>query len=45
MGLQSFQEILHADNVKGVIERQWNRKKSYVMKWKQSENLHILLTV
>ena len=33
--LQGFHEILHAENVKGVLERQWSRKKSYVMKWKQ----------
>ena len=25
-------------------ERQWSRKKSYVMKWKQSGNSHILVT-
>ena len=26
---------LHAENVKGILERQWSKKKSYVMKWKQ----------
>ena len=30
----SFQEILHAENVSRVLDRQWNRKKCYVMKWK-----------
>ena len=32
--LQILREILHAENVKGTFERQWRRKKSYVMKWK-----------
>ena len=32
--LQRFQETLHVENVKGILERQWNRKKSYVMRWK-----------
>ena len=27
-------EILHSENVKGMLERQWSRKESYVMKWK-----------
>ena len=30
--LQSHQEILHAENVKGILERQWIRKKSNMMK-------------
>ena len=34
MLLQSFQRILHAEDVKGILERQWSRKKSYVMKLK-----------
>ena len=29
-----FKEILHAENVKGILERLWNKKKGYVMKWK-----------
>ena len=33
-GDSSFQEILHAENVKGILERQWSRKKSDVMKLK-----------
>ena len=24
--------ILHIENVKGILERQWNKKKSYVKK-------------
>ena len=37
MGLkvQSSKEISHAENVKEILERQWSRKISYVMKWKQ----------
>ena len=27
-------KILHAENVKEILERQWSRKKRYVMKWK-----------
>ena len=33
-GDSSFQEIMHAENVNGILERQWIRKKSHVMKWK-----------
>ena len=25
---------LHAENVKGILERKWSWKKGYVMKWK-----------
>ena len=31
--LQSFKEIVHAEIVKGILDRQSNRKKNY-MKWK-----------
>ena len=34
----SFKEILHAVNVKGILERQWRRKKNYVIKWKLEVN-------
>ena len=34
----NFQDILHAKNVKGILERQWSRKKIYVMRGKQLEN-------
>ena len=30
-----FKEILHAENMRGILERQWSRKKSDVMKLKQ----------
>ena len=30
-----FSRNLNAENVKGILERQWSRKTSYVMKWKQ----------
>ena len=33
--LQGFQGILHAENVKGILERRWSGKRSYVMKFKQ----------
>ena len=33
--LQSFEDMLLAENVKGILERQWSRKKCYVIKWKQ----------
>ena len=33
-GDYSIQDILHAEDVKGVLERQWGIKKSYLMKWK-----------
>ena len=33
--LQSFQGILLSENVKRILERQWSRKSSYVMKWEQ----------
>ena len=29
--------------MKGILERQWSRNKSYVMKWKLLENSHILV--
>ena len=29
-----FQEAFCADNVKGILERQWSRMNSNVMKWK-----------
>ena len=29
-----FKKNLHAENLNGILERQWNRKKRYVMKWK-----------
>ena len=28
-------KVLHAENVKGILERQWSRKRSYAMRWKQ----------
>ena len=31
---QNFRDVLHADNVKGMLERQCSRNKGYVMKWK-----------
>ena len=31
---QSCSEILHAGNVKGILERLWSGTKSYAMKWK-----------
>ena len=34
----SFQEFLHAENVMGILERQWIRKKGYVRKWKEQGN-------
>ena len=34
-GTPTFKEILHAENVKGILERQWSRMKSYVNMWKQ----------
>ena len=42
--LQSFKGILHAENVKGILDRQWSRKKRYVMKWKLYENAHIFVS-
>ena len=30
-----FKKCYNAENVKGILERQWSRNKSYVMKWKQ----------
>ena len=38
------QESLHAENVKGILQRQWSRNKHYV-KWKLLWNSHILVTV
>ena len=32
--LKSFHGIFHAENVMGILERQWSRKISYVVKWK-----------
>ena len=32
--MPKLSEILYMENVKGILERQWSRKKSYVMKWK-----------
>ena len=29
-----LQKNVLAENVKGILERQWSRKKSYAMKWK-----------
>ena len=29
--------------MKGILERQWSRKRSYVMKWKQHGNSHNLV--
>ena len=29
--------INNAENMKGILERQWNRKKSYVTRWKHRE--------
>ena len=37
-------EFFHTDDVKDILERQWSRKKSYVMMWKQKGNSHILVT-
>ena len=42
--LQGFQGILHAEFVRGLLERRWSGKRRCVMKWKQYENLHILVT-
>ena len=42
--IQCLQGIPHAENVKGILERQLSRKRSHVMKWKQYANLHILVT-
>ena len=42
--LQCFHELLLAENMKGILERQWSRKKSYVMKWKLLLNSHTLVT-
>ena len=33
----TFHEIINAENVMEILERQWNRKKIYVMKRKLSE--------
>ena len=41
MVFKSFKEILHAEDVKGILMRQWSRKKSYVMKLKRYGNSHI----
>ena len=30
----SFIEILHAENVKGILETRWSWKKGHVMKWR-----------
>ena len=35
---------LYAENVVGILERQFSRKKRYVIKWKQTGNSHILVT-
>ena len=32
---KDVENILHAEDVKGMLERQWSRTKSYVMKWKR----------
>ena len=34
----TFQGILHAENVNGILVRLWSRMKSYVMKWKPLGN-------
>ena len=34
-GVKRVTPRLDAKNQKGLLERQWNRKKIYVMKWKQ----------
>ena len=44
LSLKCFQGILHTENVKGILERQWSRKRSYVMKLKLYGNWHILVT-
>ena len=36
---QCFQGILLERNVMGILERQWSRMKSYVIKWKHVEEL------
>ena len=36
--------FLLAENVNGILERQWSMKKSYVIKWKQLVNFKILVT-
>ena len=48
----ALSESLHADDLvpmsetilKRIFERQRSRKRSYVMKWKQHGNSHILVT-
>ena len=37
-------EKFYVENVEGILERHWSRKKSYVIKWKQLGNFHILMT-
>ena len=37
----NYKNILLAGNVKGILERQWSRKKSYMMKWKQLEFIYL----
>ena len=32
---QNFKDMLLAESVKGILKRQWRKKKSYVVKWKQ----------
>ena len=36
--------IFFYENMKGILQRLWSRKKNYVMKWKQQGNSHILVT-
>ena len=42
--LKSFRGILHAKHVREILERRWSKKGSYVMKWKQFRNSHIVVT-
>ena len=39
-----FSRISRAENVRGILEMQWSRKRSYVKKWKLYRNSHILVT-
>ena len=37
----NMKEMLEAGNRKGIVESQWIKKKSYVMKWKEKESTYL----